>query len=183
MSKPKKKGKLKWALIYIATFIVASGVGAVSKMIPPSWSKDYTVEWNDSVGTVHKDISYGNGEANKFDLYLPADNSRKNYGLVVYLHAGGFTSGDKSDDTETLQWLCSKGYVTAGINYTLFNEKNPNANIYTQSMEIKESMPVVIAEAEKLGYHIDEMAVSGGSAGTALQCFMRTVMQILRLYL
>lgn len=145
MSKPKKKGKLKWTLIYIAIFIIASGAGAVSKMIPPSWSKDYTVEWNDSVGTVHKDISYVNGDANKFDLYLPADNSRENYGLIVYLHAGGFTSGDKSDDAETLQWLCSKGYVTAGVNYTLFSDENPNANIYTQSMEIKESMPVVIA--------------------------------------
>jgi len=29
-------------------------------------------------------------------------------------------------------------------------------------------MPVVIAEAEKLGYHIDEMAISGGSAGHSL---------------
>lgn len=168
MSKSKKKGKAMWALIYTASFIVAFGAGAVSKMIPPSWSKDYTVEWNDSVGTVHKDISYGNGDANKFDLYLPADNSRENYGLVVYLHAGGFNSGDKSNDTETLQWLCSKGYVTAGINYTLFSEKNPFANVYTHSMEIKESMPVVIAEAEKLGCHIDEMAVSGGSAGHCL---------------
>ncbi len=35
-------------------------------------------------------------------------------------------------------------------------------------MEIKESMPAVIAEAEKLGYHIDEMSIGGGSAGHCL---------------
>ena len=35
-------------------------------------------------------------------------------------------------------------------------------------MEIKESMPYVVAEAEKLGYHIGEMAVGGGSAGHCL---------------
>ncbi|EOT27046.1 hypothetical protein C805_01149 [Eubacterium sp. 14-2] len=35
-------------------------------------------------------------------------------------------------------------------------------------MEIRESIPHVIAEAEKLGYHIDEMAISGGSAGCCL---------------
>ena len=29
-------------------------------------------------------------------------------------------------------------------------------------------MPVVIAEAEKLGYHIDEMSIGGGSAGHCL---------------
>lgn len=35
-------------------------------------------------------------------------------------------------------------------------------------MDIKQSMPYVIAEAEKLGYPIDEMAIGGGSAGHAL---------------
>ena len=33
--------------------------------------------------------------------------------FVVYLHAGGFTSGDKNADTKMLQWLCEKGYVAA----------------------------------------------------------------------
>ncbi|MCM1229833.1 MAG: alpha/beta hydrolase [Ruminococcus flavefaciens] len=163
-----KKGGLKWALIYTAVFAVAFGAGMFSKKISPLWAKDYTTEWNESVGTVYSDIPYGDKDSNKFDLYIPADNSRENYGLVVYLHAGGFTSGDKSDDTETLKWLCSKGYVTAGINYTLFSEENPFANIYTQSLEIKQSIPFVLEEAEKLGYNISEMAVSGGSAGHCL---------------
>lgn len=129
----------------------------------------YTVaEWNDSVGTAHTDLSYGEKEANKFDLYLPADKRKGRYGLVVYLHAGGFTSGDKKDDVKMLRWLCSKGYVAAGINYTLFSEQNPTANVYTQSVEIWDSIPYVIAEAEKQGYKIDRMAISGGSAGHAL---------------
>lgn len=166
-AKPKKRGRVMWAFIYIAAFLIALGIGAASKMIQPSWAKDYTVAWNDSVGTAHKDISYGEAESNKFDLYVPADNSRECYGLVVYLHAGGFTTGDKADDEKMLEWLCSKGYVAAGINYTLRNETN-EASVYTQSMEIKESIPVVIAEAEKLGYHIDEMSISGGSAGHCL---------------
>lgn len=67
-----------------------------------------------------------------------------------------------------LQWLCSKGYVTAGINYTLRDKAHPEASVYSQSMEIKESIPCVIAEAEKLGYHIDGMAMAGGSAGHCL---------------
>ena len=67
-----------------------------------------------------------------------------------------------------LQWLCSKGYVAAGINYTLFNEENPTASVYSQSVEIRDSIPSVIAEAEKLGYKIGKMAIGGGSAGHAL---------------
>lgn len=67
-----------------------------------------------------------------------------------------------------LQWLCAKGYVAAGINYTLFTEENPTASVYSQSLEIRDSIPQVIAEAKKLGYAIDKMAVGGGSAGHAL---------------
>lgn len=154
--------------ICILVFII-SFVGAIVFKITykPNWSKKYSVDWNESIGTIHKDISYGDKEANKFDLYVPKDNSKENYGLVVYLHAGGFTTGDKSDDEKILKWLCSKGYVTAGINYTLRNDKN-NASVYSQSIEIKEAMPIVVKEAKKLGYNLNEMAISGGSAGGTL---------------
>lgn len=144
------------------------GIGAASKFIQPSWAKDYKADWNDSVGTIYTDISYDKNDANKFDLYVPADNSKDSYGLVVYLHAGGFTAGDKSDDEGILKWLCSKGYVAAGINYTLRDEAHPDASVYFQSMEIKKSMPVIVSEAKKLGYKIDEMSVGGGSAGHCL---------------
>ena len=105
----RKKGRIMWTFIYIGAFVLALGVGAATKFLPQSWAKDYAApEWNDYVGTVHTDLSYGEKEANRFDLYVPADNTKESYGLVVYLHAGGFTSGDKSDDEAMLQWLCSK---------------------------------------------------------------------------
>lgn len=166
----EQKGNQKGIFIFICilAFILSMFLGIISKTIEPSWVKDYRVdEWNESMGTIYKDISYGGGEANKFDLYVPADKSKANYGLVVYLHAGGFTSGDKADDIEMLQWLCSKGYVACGINYTLRNETN-NKDVYTQSIEIKDAMPKVIEEAKRLGYNIDRMAISGGSAGGCL---------------
>lgn len=168
MRSKKKKGRGMFVFICIAAFIVSFGIGAVSKVaIKPSWAKKYSVQMTDEIGTVYKDISYGGGEANKFDLYVPADGGKENYGLVVYLHAGGFTSGDKSGDAEMLSWLCSKGYVAAGINYTLRTNDN-DKSVYSQSMEIKEAMPIVVEEAERLGYHIDKMAISGGSAGGTL---------------
>lgn len=169
MSKEKtKKGRVMWGFIYVGAFIAAFFISVMVKMKVDPFGGKYTTHWDSSVGTVYTDLSYGEGEANKFDLYVPADSGRENYSLVVYLHAGGFTSGDKSGDAEMLKWLCAKGYVAAGINYTLFSEENPQANVYTQSVEIRDSIPYVIAEAEKLGYHIDKMAVSGGSAGHTL---------------
>ena len=156
-----------WGFIYVTTFLVVFVVSAVIKITCTPVLDAYQVDWNDSVGTSYTDLSYGEGDANKFDLYVPADKSQNTYGLVVYLHAGGFTGGDKKEDTQILQWLCSKGYVAAGINYTLKNETN-GASVYSQSVEIRESIPYVISEAEKLGYHLDRMAISGGSAGGCL---------------
>lgn len=66
-----------------------------------------------------------------------------------------------------LKWLCSKGYVAAGINYTLRTDEN-TASVYSQSVEIKESIPHVVAQAEALGYPINCMAIYGGSAGGCL---------------
>ena len=151
-------------LIFILTFIL----GIISKFaIQPSWKKEYSVKWSDELGTRISDVSYDSGEANKFDLYLPKDNTKENYGLVVYLHAGGFTSGDKKDDEDMLAWLTSKGYVAAGINYTLRTEDN-DKSILSQSNEIKSAIPVVIEEAKKHGYNIDKLTMAGGSAGHCL---------------
>ena len=157
-----------WNFIYIAAFFISFLASAAIKITYNPFAKNYTITWDDSTGIIYTDLSYGNGEANKFDLYVPADNTKESYGLVAYLHAGGFTSGDKRDDADILKRLCSMGYVAAGINYTLRSENNPNASVYTQSQEIKASIPVVAKEAERLGYKLDKMAISGGSAGGCL---------------
>lgn len=152
-------------VVFIVTF-VTSIVIKISYKSPEM--QQYSVQWSDEIGTVRTDLTYGEKPANEFDLYLPVDDSKESYGLVVYLHAGGFTSGDKTDDKEILQWLCSKGYVAAGINYTLRDDAHPEASVLSQSNEIKESIPFVIEEARKLGYNIDRMATAGGSAGGCL---------------
>lgn len=155
-------------MIYVLTFLAAFAASAVFKMkYDPSHGK-YKAEWNDTVGTVKTDLEYGDGEANKFDLYLPADHTKENYGLVVYLHPGGFTTGDKSGDAEMCKWLCAKGYVSASINYTLFSKEHPEANVYTQSVDIRNAVPYVVKAAENAGYHINQMAMAGGSAGGCL---------------
>ena len=166
--KKEKRKRVVPVGIGILVFILVFCAGVVSKfMIKPAWADKYSVEWSDELGTLQTNLSYGDGEANRFDLYLPADGTKDAYGLVVYLHAGGFTTGDKADDRDMLAWLCSKGYVACGINYTLRNETN-TASVLSQSNEIKAAVPKVIEAAEKAGYHIDKMTMAGGSAGHAL---------------
>lgn len=171
MMNNKKKSNKRGLYILLCIFIfIVSFIGsAIFKITYTSPElRQYSIEWSEEIGTVYSDIPYGEKEANKFDIYVPADNTKETYGLVVYLHAGGFTTGDKSDDASMLQWLCSKGYVAVGINYTLRDDNHPNASIYSQSMEIKSSIPVIVEESAKLGYKLNSMAISGGSAGGTL---------------
>ena len=84
-------------------------------MLKPSWAKNYEVKMTPEVGTLYTDLSYGEKESNRFDMYLPHDQTKKHYGLVVYLHAGGFTSGDKSGDKDILSWLVPKDMLLLGL--------------------------------------------------------------------
>lgn len=97
-----------WGFIYVGVFILVFATSAIIKMTYNPLSGEMQVHWNDTVGHVYSDIAYDDKEQNKFDLYVPADNTKKSYGLVVYLHAGGFSTGDKSDDANMLKWLTSK---------------------------------------------------------------------------
>ena len=171
MSKSRKEKKVRAVPIGIGilVFILAFGAGVASKLLLTlAWAKDYAVAWSDDLGTLMEHLPYGDGEENRFDLYLPKDDTKDAYGLVIYLHAGGFTSGDKTYDRSTLAWLCRKGYVAAGINYTLRTDEHPEASVLSQSNEIKAAVPKVIEAAEAAGCHIDKMAIAGGSAGHAL---------------
>ena len=81
----------------IVVLIVSFAGSVIFKMTYTSPEmKKYSVVWNDEVGKVYTDLAYGEQEANKFDLYVPAVSTKKTYGLVVYLHAGGFTTGDNA---------------------------------------------------------------------------------------
>lgn len=147
-------------LVFVLTFILGFLVSQIDTKDP------FKMVWNEQIGTIKTDFSYGTSDKHKFDLYLP-NKKQAYYGLVVYLHAGGFTTGDKAGDEKILKYFTSKGFVSAGINYSLASENNP-ATILQMSDEIKIAIPKVIEQAKALGYPIDKMAVMGGSAGGAL---------------
>ena len=70
---------------YILALITAAIISVIIKLVCNPQKRAYKVKWNESVGTIEADIDYGKNEGNEFDLYLPADKSRKDYGLVAAL--------------------------------------------------------------------------------------------------
>ncbi len=56
MKKEKKKGKGMFIFICILAFIISFVGSAIFKMTyQPKWAKKYSVDWDDSIGTIYKD--------------------------------------------------------------------------------------------------------------------------------
>ncbi len=159
--------KIFWGVVYFTVFLLFFCGSAIQKMNADPLRGAYSASPK-NVGAIYRNLSYGSDESHRYDLYLPQDATRRHYGLVVALQSGGFASGDKKDAAALLQWFASKGYVAAGINYTLSDEEFPTTNVYNQSQEIKNAIPKVVAEANRRGFAVDRMAITGGSSGGTL---------------
>jgi acetyl esterase/lipase len=77
---------------------------------------------------VTRDVQYGsapgrNGvtEALKLDLYQPTGDTVAQRPVVIWVHGGGFSGGDKRDDEYLAAPYVKRGFVAASINYRLLS--------------------------------------------------------------
>lgn len=151
-------------LVFICIFSAVVSALAVCQM--GNWDFSlFKQEWKDNDGQVITNLSYGSGERNVFDLYLPANiDKKKANGLILFVHGGSWTSGKKED----MSWACKRyakaGYVTATMNYTLVGEKT-KGYINGMNNEIERCVKRISHVADSLGIKIDKMAIGGYSAG------------------
>lgn len=70
---------------------------------------------------VRLNVSYGSHPRQVFDLYLPEGRTQEFTKVIVLVHGGGWTSGDKSDMIEFVEYLRQNhpDYAIANINYVL----------------------------------------------------------------
>jgi acetyl esterase/lipase len=125
-----------------------------------------------SVKPSYKDVPYASlSPAQKLDIYLP-ENSRGPYPVVIWIHGGGWSGGDKAGDGTggLVSLLLDRGYAVVSINYRLSSEAKFPAQIY----DVKAAIRWVRAHSKK--YHMDPhyIAVWGGSAGGHLAALAGT---------
>ena len=163
------KQRAKIAL-YIAVFIVVFLLSAVIRIqqLGSAPMKLLAVDWDDTVGTIYKDLEYENSNGHKYDLYLPQGlNKNEPQYLILYIHGGSFNSGAKEDGEAWCKFYASKGYITATVDYTLQN-KGKDAPISLMNAEIENAVKAIKEMTDSLGYHVEAMASCGVSAGGTL---------------
>ncbi|MBT3349291.1 alpha/beta hydrolase fold domain-containing protein [bacterium] len=120
---------------------------------------------------IFEDLSYANtSDSQKLDLYVPVNST--NLPLVVWIHGGSFTGGDKANKPkiEVLKEIANDGYAVASINYRFIQESMWPAQLY----DAKAAIRWLRASADQFGFDANKIAVIGGSAGANLASLLGT---------
>lgn len=112
-----------------------------------------------------EDVSYGESNAQKVDIYLPRSNKSKCTAVVIYIHGGAWSGGDKSGyDVDCLREV-KNGYAAATINYRMLDE---GATWVDMLEDITSAMETVKSTAADNGISLSKAALTGASAGAHL---------------
>lgn len=150
------------ALLFLISFIIS--VVRTYNDARSAWN----VEWNDTVGTVYYDIDVNEADLTGYDLYVPAKvDTNKNYSLILYIHGGGFTGGDKADGESVCKYYTAQGYVCASVNYTVADGKH-TSDLNLMYEQLHQQVASIKNKAAELGFNLTEMATTGESAGGCL---------------
>ncbi len=116
-----------------------------------------------------KDIKYGNAPdgQNTFDAFIP-QNLKDGARVIVYIHGGSWTRGDKSEFPKQLieELTGKRGYVVASVNYRLV--KDGENRFPAQIEDVKKVMEFITKNAKRYKYDADNIVLMGGSAGAHL---------------
>ena len=119
---------------------------------------------------VDKDIAYGDPkiEKQKLDVHFPAEG--KGLPIVVWIHGGGWQSGDKSQVDKKPQAFTDKGFVFVSVNYRLLYD----VTIQQMAGDVAKAIGWIHDNGKDYGGDPDRLIVAGHSAGAQLAALVCT---------
>ncbi len=106
-------------------------------------------------------ISYGTHERQTLDIFIP-EKAKSDSGIILFIHGGGWSQGDKSAHHADCRHFCELGYICASMNYRFVSEE---INIFDVLDDITSALKAIKAKCAELGFDINKLILSGGSAG------------------
>jgi acetyl esterase len=114
-----------------------------------------------------ENVKYGPHERNVFDLWLAKGG--RSTPLVLFIHGGGFLSGDKSDlSPDRLKILLDYGFSVASLNYRL-TDSAPMPAAY---LDCGRALQFLRTNAAKWNLDPKRVASTGVSAGAAISMWL-----------
>jgi len=127
------------------------------------------------------DVSYDEYDDTKFDIWMP--ESQTQTGLLVYIHGGGFTSGDKSvvykkdkwDFPAEIRTLLSNNIAVASINYRLLKQNGEDKGIIKCLNDAKRALQYIRYHSDSYNIDKTKIVLSGTSAGAGTALWIGVV--------
>lgn len=104
-----------------------------------------------------------------FDIYRP--NGAPASPTIVWIHGGGFVSGQRNDIANYLKILAGQGFTVVNLDYTLA----PEARYPMPARQINAALGHLVENAPRLGIDADRMLLAGDSAGAHLAAQVATI--------
>lgn len=109
-------------------------------------------------------VSYGNDPQQKYDLYLPANRSSTKTKVIMLVHGGGWTGGDKADMDFFISYIKQRhpDHAIVNVNYVLADIDTPA--FPNQFLDLDAVIDKLTSEKNELQI-LPEFALVGASAG------------------
>jgi acetyl esterase/lipase len=122
-------------------------------------------------------IAFGTDPLQQLDVWRAKD-ARGPAPLVLFVHGGGWSKGDKSNATGRLKppHFTGQGYVFASTNYRLV----PDATVEQQAADVAAALKALLDQAARLGIDRSKVVIMGHSAGAHLVALVGTDERYLR---
>jgi dipeptidyl aminopeptidase/acylaminoacyl peptidase len=112
------------------------------------------------------DLSYGDHPRQKMDVFLPANRTRENTRVLIWIHGGAWVDGDKGEFVGFKPWFeaVQDDYAYVALNYRLFDVATGANKFPNQEEDIKLAMAYI--EQKLPEWNVSEKVIlAGGSAG------------------
>ena len=119
---------------------------------------------------VQRDLPYAEpkNELQTLDVYAPGRGT--NHPVVLWIHGGGWHSGDKKDVRRKPQAFVDRGFVLVSINYRLW----PSVTIKQIAADVAKAIRWTHDQARNYGGDPNSLFVMGHSAGAQLAALVCT---------
>jgi acetyl esterase/lipase len=135
-------------------------------MICLSTATGFAADKPKALTPTHANVSYGPHRLNTIDFWqAEGDGPRP---LLVYIHGGGWTGGDKKSNPATVQSYLKQGISYAAINYRLTGEVPLPAPVHDAARAIQ----FIRSKAPKWNLNKNRIALTGGSAGACTSMWL-----------
>ncbi len=129
-----------------------------------------------STESTQRDVAYGTDPAQKMDIYLPGGRTTAATKIMVLVHGGGWTSGDKAEFDAYIPTLKQRlpGYAIVNVNYRLATSNNNR--FPAQENDIKAALEFIANKSGeyKVSHDVVLMGFSAGAHLALLQAYKYT---------